>query len=245
MTLALYSIKGGVGKTSTAVNLAWLAARDGARTLLVDLDPQGAASYCFRVEAKVKGGAARLVRRRRRLHGAIRGTDHPGLDLLPADFSYRHLDLELDRRRRPENRLRRRLSTLRWDYDMLLLDCAPGISLVSESVFRAADLLLVPLQPGVLAMRTFDQLRDHLAGQGEKRPAVAGFLSMVDSRRGSHRARVAALDGGDPGMLSTVVPYATEVERMGLDRMPVVQRAPASRAARAYQSLWSELLGRL
>ncbi|MBV8947157.1 MAG: AAA family ATPase, partial [Solirubrobacterales bacterium] len=92
MVLASYNIKGGVGKTSAAVNLAFLAARGGATTLLWDLDPQGASTYLLRVKPKVKGGGRRLVRGKTDAGARIKGTDYERLDLLPADFSYRHMD---------------------------------------------------------------------------------------------------------------------------------------------------------
>jgi hypothetical protein len=122
-TYATYNIKGGVGKTSTAVNLAYLAAREGRRTLLWDLDPQGAATFLFRVRPRVKGGGRALVRGRRPLEDAVKGSDFDNLDLLPADFSYRNMDLELDNAKRPTRLLRRLLTTVSDDYDVVFLDC--------------------------------------------------------------------------------------------------------------------------
>ena len=92
---ATYNIKGGVGKTTAAVNLAYLSAADGYRTLLWDLDPQGAASFLFRIKPRVKGGGKALIRGRKALDDAIKGTDFENLDLLPADFTYRNMDLLL------------------------------------------------------------------------------------------------------------------------------------------------------
>ena len=103
--LASYNIKGGVGKTATAVNLAHLAAAEGARVLVWDLDPQGATSFYFRVKPKVKGGSRGLVRGKRALDDAVKGTDFDHLDLVPADFSYRNMDLELDATKKPTRRL--------------------------------------------------------------------------------------------------------------------------------------------
>jgi chromosome partitioning protein len=88
--IATYSIKGGVGKTTTAVNLAAEAAATGVRTLLWDLDPQGAATFLLRVKPRVKGGAERLAGTKGELDPHVRGTDQPGLHLVPADFSLRH-----------------------------------------------------------------------------------------------------------------------------------------------------------
>src|SRR5437660_112418 len=135
--LATYNIKGGVGKTSAAVNLAVLAAGQGARTLLWDLDPQGASTYLFRVKPKVKGGGRKLVTGKSDAADSIKGTDHERLDLLPADFSYRHMDLALDDAKKPTRRLARVLEPLRPDYDYVFLDCPPSLSLVSENVFEA------------------------------------------------------------------------------------------------------------
>ena len=241
--LATYNIKGGVGKTSAAINLSYLAAREGARTLLWDLDPQGGSTYLLRVKPKVKGGARKLVRGRSDLDALIKGTDHDNLDLLPADFSYRHMDLALDATKRPTRRLRRLLTPFAAEYDYVFLDCPPSISLVSESVFEAADVLLVPVIPATLSSRTFRQLAK-VVDEARHRPRVLGFFSMADPRKRLHRDVMNEL-AGDPAMLTTAVPAASDVERMGRERTPIALFAPRSRASRAYESLWAEIRERL
>jgi chromosome partitioning protein len=241
--IATYNVKGGVGKTSAAVNLARLAAAGGARTLLWDLDPQGASTYLFRVKPKVKGGGKALVRGKSDVDALIKGTDHERLDLLPADFSYRHMDLALDATKRPTARLARVLEPLADEYDYTFLDCPPSVSLVSESVFEAADALLVPIIPATLSSRTFDQIERLLAGDG---PQVMAFFSMVDRRKLLHRQVMAQLAAEQPAaLLRTVIPTAADVERMGARRLPLVDFAPRSAAARAYAALWDEIRARL
>ncbi len=243
--VATYSIKGGVGKTSAAVNLGALAAHHGRRTLLWDLDPQGAASFLLRVRPKVKGGGRKLVRGRRDPFEVLKGTDVEGLDLLPADFSYRHLDLVLDGAKKPLRGLGRVLAPLADGYDLAILDCAPSISLVSENVFDAADLLLVPLVPSTLSVRTLDQLHGFLARQPERAPEVLAFFSMVDRRKRLHRELVSSLPGAVDGVCEAVVPSASVVELMGPRRAPVVLSHPRTAAAQAYVTLWDEVSGAL
>jgi chromosome partitioning protein len=239
--LATYNIKGGVGKTSAAVNLAYLAARDGARALLWDLDPQGASTYLFRIKPKVKGGGRKLVRGKSDVEALIKGTDHDRLDLLPADFSYRHMDLALDAAKRPTRRLAQVLKPLDGDYDYVFLDCPPSISLVSESVFEAADALLVPLIPATLSSRTYEQLEELVAGG----PQVLAFFSMVDGRKRLHREVMERLADDHDTVLDTFIPAAADVERMGLRRTVIGEFAPRSRAAKAYEALWGEVRQRL
>jgi chromosome partitioning protein len=241
MVLASYNIKGGVGKTSAAVNLAYLAARDGASTLLWDLDPQGASTYLLRIKPKVKGGGRRLVRGKTDAGARIKGTDYERLDLLPADFSYRHMDLHLDASKRPARRLSRVLAPLKREYDFVFLDCPPSISLVSESVFEAADVLLIPLLPAALSARTLDHI-DTVARDGTRR---LPFFSMVDSRKRMHREVMESFTAERPEMLRTVVPLAADVERMGQARAPLEEFAPRGGAAVAFRELWKEIRGRL
>jgi cellulose biosynthesis protein BcsQ len=243
--LATYNIKGGVGKTSAAVNLAALGALGGLRTLLWDLDPQGAASYLFRVRPKIKGGGRKLVRGRTDVADLLRGTDVEGLDLLPADFSYRHMDLVLDESGKPVRRLRKVLAPLRDHYDVAILDCPPSISLVSESVFDAADALLVPLIPSTLTMRTFEQLGEFVDTKVTRRPEIIAFFSMVDGRKRLHREVVESFPASRDDVASAAIPAATEVELMGVKRSPVVVQAPRSRGGKAYAALWAEVRERL
>jgi chromosome partitioning protein len=239
--LATYNIKGGVGKTSAAVNLSYLAAREGARTLLWDLDPQGGSTYLLRIKPKVRGGGDKLLKRQTDVERMIKGTDHLGLDLLPADFSYRHMDLALDRFKRPTRRLARVLEPLCDDYDYIFLDCPPSISLVSESVFEAADALLVPVIPATLSSRTLDQLERLVEGD----TAVLAFFSMVDRRKRLHREVMKRLTAERRSVLDVAIPTSSVIERMGVERDVVAAFAPRSRAAIAYEELWREVRRRL
>jgi chromosome partitioning protein len=252
---ATYNIKGGVGKTTTAVNLAYLAAAEGGlRTVLWDLDPQGAASFMFRVKAKVKGGGKALIHGSRTLDEAIKGTDFDNLDLIPADFTYRNMDLLLDSAGggsgstapggKPARKLGKLLAPLAAEYDAVFLDCPPSISLVSENVLHAADVIVVPLIPTTLSVRTLDQLTQFVAGFNGHRPEVLAFFSMVDRRKKLHREITDNLSSERSRIAATAIPALSMIERMSVERSPVTVFAPRSSAARAYRSLWRELRSR-
>jgi chromosome partitioning protein len=237
---ATYNIKGGVGKTATAVNLAYLAAGDGYRVLLWDLDPQAAASFLFRVRPRVKGGGKALIAGKRSIDDAIKATDFDDLDLLPADFTYRNLDLLLDAAKKPARRLATLLAPLRADYDVIFLDCPPGISLLSESVLDAADTVLVPLIPTTLSVRTLDQLTDFIAGLNGHRPSILAFFSMIDRRKRLHREIAEQLPARRSDVAGTAIPALSAIELMSVQRSPVTASAPRSRAAQCYRELWQE-----
>jgi len=242
---ANYSIKGGVGKTSSAVNLAYLSAAQGARTLLWDLDPQGASSYFYRIKPKVKGGGGGLIRGTRALDDAVKGSDFPNLDIIPADISYRHMDLLLDEIKRPTHRLAKLLRPQAQAYDRIFLDCPPSISMLSESVFHAADALLVPIVPTMLSLRTYDQLiafcKEHDLGKLKFLP----YFSMADPRNKLHSAVMQAMPKKRKGVLRSVIPLSVEVEHMGVARAPVFSFAPKCVAAGAYKQLWKEVIRNL
>lgn len=258
-TLAIYNFKGGVGKTATAVNFGYLSAREGARTLVWDLDPQGAATFTFRIRPKLEGGARAILggtgaegeraggaaAAHRGLLPSIRATDFAGLDLLPADFSCRHLDAELESTDRPEERFKELIEPLSAYYDRVVLDCAPSISLVSENVFTSSDALLAPTLPTPLSLRTLAKLVKHLKQRKQGAPPVLPFLCMVDRRKALHRDISAYVVEQRLGFLAATIPYSSTVEKMATLRAPVCSFAPRDRASRAYEALWAEVLHRL
>jgi chromosome partitioning protein len=237
---ATYNIKGGVGKTATAVNIGYLAAAEGYRVLLWDLDPQGAATFLFRIKPRVKGGGKALIRGGRSIDAAIKGTDYDNLDLLPADFTYRNLDLLLDNAKRPARKLASLLEPLKSEYDVVILDCPPSISLLSESVLHAADVLLVPLIPTTLSVRTLDQLTEFVGGFNGRQPRVLAFFSMMDRRKRLHLRIAEELPAVRSDMAATAIPALSAIEQMSVHRAPITAFAPRSAGARHYRELWRE-----
>jgi chromosome partitioning protein len=243
--IAVTNIKGGVGKTTTAVNLSYLCAASGEATLLWDLDPQGAATYTLRGEPLEGASPKQLLSGKRGLPELILSTGYPGLDLLPSHFSYRNFDVHLSERKRPTERLLKMSRSLRDVYSALFLDCAPGISLLSENVLRAADAIIVPLVPTPLSVRMLGQLQNFIAGEGWVDLILLPFFSMVDRRKSLHHDVMASTREQFPGMLATEVPYWSEIERMSLRRAPIPAIAPNSAAARIYAQLWAEVTARM
>lgn len=239
--VALYNIKGGVGKTAAAVNLAWLSARDGRPTLLWDLDPQGAASWCLQVDPRIKGGRKALLEGKSPMAKLIKPTAYDNLELLPADFSYRNMDLGLSEKKRPEKQFRKLLEPLAAHYHTVFLDCPPGLTLATETMFAAADVLVVPVIPATLSLRTLALIDDFLVREELTHLRTLAFYSMVDRRKALHRRLVDARHDGR--FLFTTIPYASDIERMAERRAPVAEFAPRSAAAAAYDALWREVDG--
>jgi cellulose biosynthesis protein BcsQ len=237
-TLALYSNKGGVGKTTTAVNLSYLAAKASVKTLICDLDPQSSATYYFRVKPKLKFGAKRFIKGGERVNRSIKGTDYENLDLLPADFTLRNLDAVFGKLKRPKERLSKFLRPLKSEYDLIILDCPVTISILAENIFNAVDFILVPLIPTTLSIRTFKQLLSFCRKNKYDAGKIYAFFSMVDRRKKMHKELMTTMSKEFNGVLRSLIPYLSQIERMGIEREPVAAFAPGSVAAKAYQNLW-------
>jgi chromosome partitioning protein len=242
--VAVYNMKGGVGKTTTAVNLSYLAAADGQRTLLWDLDPQGASSFAFRVRPRVEGFGKKSLETGHELAAAIKETDYPNLDLLPADFAYRKLDRLLDHLGKPERVVTALLDTLGRNYDVVFLDCPAGFSMLIEGIFAAADAVLVPTIPTVLSLRSVARMIKW-ADRSDSSLELAAFFSMVDRRKTLHR-RACEWSAAHPEVfLAGQIPYASVVEEMTVRRMPVAAFAPRDPATVAFAAVWTEFQARL
>ncbi len=130
-------------------------------------------------------------------------------------------------------------------YGALFLDCPSGISLLSENVLRAADVVIVPLVPTPLSLRMLVQLYDFVAAAGWHDLTLLPFFSLVDRRRALHRELMAEARARFPAILATEVPYRSEIERMSVRRAPLPVSAPKSEAAQVYAALWAEVRGRI
>jgi chromosome partitioning protein len=239
--ISCYSIKGGVGKTATAVNIAYMAAQSGYRTLLVDLDPQGASSFYFRVKPSAKQRGKRLIHASQSLLKQIRASDFDNLDLIPAHMSFRNFDALLSQLKKSNQRLGKTFDTLSGEYDLIILDCPPTISYLSEAVFTASDLIFVPVIPTTLSERTFEQLLDFFKKNDYPKKRIIPFFTMAQAHKTLHKNTMQSMQNRYSRFLKTAIPFSADVENMGEYRAPVGVFARHRPANRAYLQLWEEM----
>ena len=238
----IYNIKGGVGKTATAVNLSYLSGLEGNSTLLWDLDPQGSSSFYYQKEQGNDSNLKKIITGKVELNDIITVTDYRNLNIIPSDFSYRHMDTVLDQVKKSKKRIREALKELKGDYDVVFLDCPPGISILAENIFHACDYILVPTIPTPLSLRSYEQIINFFKQDDDlQKSSVIPFFSMVEMRKSVHQNMIKELTGKIPNLCTSVIPFLAEVEKMGIYRKPLAEFSPNSKASASFKALWKEI----
>jgi len=240
--LSLYHLKGGVGKTTAAVNLAHAAARDGLSVLLCDLDPQAASSFYLQAPPPSSMKTGKLLKGKSFAHKMVRQTEFSHLDVLPAHIEFRNLDRKLDDEKKSETALESLFKGFQTDYDFIIADAPAGITLLSENLFQLSDLVLVPTIPTTLSLNAFSQVREFFKKEKLSKKKLRTFFSMADMRKRLHRETIEKhLSEDGSTFLNTVIPSASVVEKMGEHQRPVAAYARTSPAATAFGELWGRL----
>jgi chromosome partitioning protein len=246
---AVANQKGGVGKTTTAVNLASCAAAEGNQTLLVDLDPQCNATVALGGDRDLHPSSYDCLTGDTSVAEAARPAGPDNLWIVPANKDLAGAAVELPRMQESEIRLRERLGPLRERFAVTLLDCPPALGPVSVNALTAADRVIVPVQAEYLALEglvqfleTLSLIRRELNPQLE----VSGLLiTMHDERTRLAQDVEAELRDHFAGMVfETVIPRSVRVAESPSYGLPVTEHAPSSHGAVAYRAVAKELASR-
>ena len=240
VTLSLYNLKGGVGKKASAINLAYLAASEGYKTLLWDLDPQGSSSFYLGVESSIKNETKKLLSNELDMVSIIQPTAYENLSIIPADISARQADILLSNMKQSKKKVAQLLGTLKKQFDIVFIDCPPGISLLHDNIFIASDWVLMPNIPTTLSIRSYNNVVAYFEEHGYDSTKIKCFFSMVDHRKNLHH-EVMNTFYKDKIFFKNYIPYLSDVEKMGVQEAPLETFAHSSYAAQCYRDLFKEI----
>jgi len=244
MILTITNTKGGVGKTTTAANLAAEFADRNRRTLLVDLDPQAHATRCFLKEVPERNIGDFIMDRPSQAMRSVFATEQPNLDIVPATAKLTETAELLSTRIRREERLSRALEPLRNIYREIILDCPPTLGILTYNAIIAADLLLVPVQPGVGAVTGLDALLEAATElRDEDKTSYRILITMFDVRTTRTNAIFEELlEEHRRRLLKTIISKSESLNQANLKGKPVSKFTPNSRGAQEYNTLCDEIL---
>jgi len=241
IVIGVYNIKGGVGKTATSVNLAYLSGEDEWKTLLWDLDPQGSASYYYKQTEGNNTSLKKIISGKVEISSLICSTGYEGLDIIPADISYRHIDTVLDQVKKSKKRIKESLKDVKKDYDVVFIDCPPAMSLLAENIFFACDYILVPIVPTPLSIRAYEQLLNFYKEESLDTSTLIPFFSMVEVKKNTHRISMVELREKLPNICQSYIPFNSDIEKMGIFQKPLFAFNANTKVKKAYTELWIEI----
>ena len=246
--IAIANQKGGVGKTTTSVNLTAILADMGQRVLAVDLDPQGNTTSGLGMTVEDKS-VYEAVMGRIGLKEAVQHTDIPGLDLVGADIRLAGAELELVSVDKREFRLKTALAAVQKDYDFIFIDCPPSLSLLTLNALTAADRVLVPMQCEYYALEGVSSLMNTISRVKKTfspRIDLEGVvLTMLDGRTNLGLQVVAEVKKHfKKKTFATTIPRSIRLGEAPSHGEPIHVYDPRSAGAVAYRALAAELLER-
>lgn len=252
VVIAITNQKGGVGKTTTSINLAYYIAKQGKRTLLIDLDPQGNATSGLGIDKQtLQGTMTEVMLETRGLHDVIIDTDFKNLALAPATPHLANSEVELAQANRRFSRLQNALATMKGQpFDVVIVDCPPSLSLLTVNALIAARYVLLPVQAEFYALEGLGQLLETMKlirkNMNPTLELVGVLPTMMDSRTSLSGQVYGEIKKHFPGkVFQATIPRNIRLAEAPSHGVPIGVYDRFSKGARAYKSLAKEVMDRV